>query len=59
VTNIILGDNMNTYKTKTNPLLLRNRRRNVRNNHLTLNDMIGRYKAWEPINSVELKHKLK
>ncbi len=50
---------MNTYKTKTNPLLLRNRRRNVRNNHLTLNDMIGRYKAWEPITSVELKHKLK
>lgn len=30
-----------------------------KNKLLTLDDMVGRYKAIEPINCVKLKHKLK
>lgn len=55
VFNIILGDIMNIHKTKRNLLQLGR----ARNKRLSLDDMVGKYKAIEPINCVELKHKLK
>jgi hypothetical protein len=50
---------MNIYKTKENRLQLRRSHRQFKNEHMSLDDMVGKYKAIEPINSVELKHKLK
>lgn len=49
---------MNIYKTKKNGPHLR-RHRQFKNKHMSLDDMVGKYKAIEPINSVELKHELK
>lgn len=42
--------NIDMTKTEKIPLIKRN---------LSLKDMIGRYKSIEPINCVELKHKMK
>ena len=56
---MILGDSMNIYKTKKNGLHLRRPHRQFKNKHMILDDMVGKYNAIEPINSVELKHKLK
>lgn len=50
---------MNIHKTKENRLHLRQPHRQFKNEHMSLDDMVGKYKAIEPINSVELKHKLK
>ncbi|WP_296873094.1 hypothetical protein [uncultured Methanobrevibacter sp.] len=50
---------MNIYKTKKNELQLRRHHRRFKNKRVSLDDMVGKYKAIEPINSVELKHKLK
>lgn len=50
---------MNIYKTKKNRLRLRQSLRPIQNKHVCLEDMVGKYKAIEPINCVELKHKLK
>ena len=50
---------MNTYKTKKNGLHLKRPHGQFKNKYLGLEDMVGKYKAIEPINSVELKHNLK
>lgn len=55
----MLGDILNIYKTKKNRLQLRQANMHNRNKQLSLDDMIGKYKAIEPINCVEIKHKLK
>ena len=50
---------MNIYKHKNDNLGNKNYQRHRKNKFLSLDDMVGRYRAFEPINSVELKHKLK
>jgi len=50
---------MNIYKTKKKGFHLRRHHRRYKNKHVSLDDMVGKYKAIEPINSVELKNKLK
>jgi len=48
---------MSTYKPMKNRLHFKHPRRHIK--RLSLDDMVGKYKAIEPINCVELKHKLK
>lgn len=50
---------MSIYKTRKNILQIKKHGKLRKNNNLSLEDMIGRYKAIAPINSVELKHALK
>ena len=49
------GDTVNINKNRKTNLNLRHSRSQV----ISLEDMIGKYSAIEPINSVELKHELK
>jgi len=46
---------MKTNETDKN--VLHSRQAHRQYEHMSLDDMVGKYKAIEPINSVELKHK--
>ena len=50
---------MNIYNKKNILRIKQPHNRRIKNRHMTLDDMVGRYKAFEPINCVELKHKMK
>lgn len=50
---------MNIYNKKNILRIKQLRNRHMKNRHVTLDDMVGRYNAFEPINCVELKHKMK
>ena len=56
---MILGDVMNIYKNRKNISRISQTQIRRKNKHLSLDDMVGRYRAIEPINCVELKSKMK